>query len=92
MGNKGPGLAMKIQAMRNKLNPFTFPCARQSVPGQTKTPGFHPAFNSFLPSVDRWDQALMAFTRAARRDTFREAVFLCITPFWAPRIISGWAA
>src|SRR3712207_9475563 len=30
--------------------------------------------------------------RLARRDTFREAVFLCTMPFWAARIISGWAA
>ena len=31
----------------------------------------------------------IAFTRLASRETFREAVFLCIIPFWAPRIISG---
>src|SRR3712207_1244895 len=30
--------------------------------------------------------------RLARRETFREAVFLCTMPFWAARIISGSAA
>src|SRR5690349_23839502 len=30
--------------------------------------------------------------RLVRRDTFREAVFLCTMPFWAARIISGSAA
>src|SRR5690606_38817286 len=33
-----------------------------------------------------------AFTRAAKRDTLREAVFLWITPFCAARMISGCAA
>src|SRR4026209_2734188 len=27
--------------------------------------------------------------RLARRETFRDAVFLCTMPFWAARIISG---
>jgi len=31
-------------------------------------------------------------TRAARRDTLREAVFLWKTPLVTPRISSGWAA
>src|ERR671921_374281 len=30
--------------------------------------------------------------RLARRETFRDAVFLCTMPFWAARIISGSAA
>jgi len=34
-------------------------------------------------------QPLSDFTRAARRETFREAVFLWTMPFWAARMISG---
>lgn len=38
------------------------------------------------------DQADMALTRFARRETLRLAVFLCIMPFWAVRTRSGCAA
>lgn len=41
-----------------------------------------------LPDIGRY-QACSVFTRLARRETFREAVFLCRTPFWAARTISG---
>ena len=37
-------------------------------------------------------QALSALTRDARRDTLRLAVLRWVTPFVAPRMISGWAA
>lgn len=38
------------------------------------------------------DQAESVFRRLARRETLRDAVFLCITPFVAARISSGCAA
>lgn len=34
----------------------------------------------------------MELMRCDRRETFREAVFLCTMPFWALRISCGWAA
>src|SRR3954467_6380295 len=36
--------------------------------------------------------ALSSLTRAARRETFRDALFLCTMPCWAARMISGSAA
>jgi hypothetical protein len=41
--------------------------------------------------VDKY-QALRARIRNVRRETFRDAVFLWNTPFWAPRISCGSAA
>lgn len=36
-----------------------------------------------------WIQPATARTRLVNRATLREAAFLCKTPFWAPRMISG---
>src|SRR5690606_32272313 len=38
-----------------------------------------------------WCQAEMDLIRCARREIFRAAVFLCITPFWVLAMMSGWA-
>ncbi|SFS19139.1 hypothetical protein SAMN05444714_2106 [Yoonia litorea] len=40
----------------------------------------------------RVQNQLRAFTREDKRDIFRDAVFLCMTPFVTPRISSGCAA
>ena len=41
------------------------------------------------PAVKNGAQAVMAFTRAVKRETFRDAVFLCMIPFCAPRANCG---
>ena len=43
-------------------------------------------------AVETVAQALSVRIREARRETFREAVFLCTMLFWAARMISGCAA
>lgn len=52
-------------------------------------PGVAAGLHQELLSRMTLRQAPRAFTRCARRDTFREAVFLCRTPFVAARISSG---
>lgn len=48
--------------------------------------------NFQIAQVSWKNQALIALTRADRRESFREAVLGCSTRFWDARIISGWAA
>src|SRR4051795_4654247 len=53
---------------------------------ESKSPARGRAFGRLIL---RCDQAPRALIRMARRDTFREAVFLWTMPFWAARMISG---
>src|SRR5262245_5405858 len=62
----------------------------QAFARQTKNPAGDAGFVAI--EVRKGDQAESVFKRWARRETFREAVFLWMTPLVAARINSGWAA